>query len=223
MKAILAALPALLLIGAAPVNWAQTASTAPNGAIVLGNTKAKVRLVEYLSYTCEHCAHFVVDSSAPLKSGYVARGEVAVELRNAVRDQFDFAAALLARCGAPARTHGNSEAIFRAQPQWVERIRNFYIANAPRLSQLPINQQLVGTANGIGLTELMKARGYSVAQLNACLTSKRAQDQVLAMTKEAWEVRKISGTPSFLVNGVAISGTKWAIVEPSIKAALATN
>ncbi|MBK8631658.1 MAG: thioredoxin domain-containing protein [Sphingomonadales bacterium] len=223
MKTFAAAVSGLLLIGAAPVNWVQTASTGANGAVVMGNPQAKVRLVEYLSYTCTHCAHFVSDSAAPLKTGYVARGEVALELRNAVRDQFDFTAALLARCGAPARTHGNSEAIFKAQPQWMGRIEAFAKTNGPRLSKRPVNQQLVAVAQGIGLTGLMKARGYTVPQLNACLTSKPAQDQVLAMTKEAWNDRKINGTPSFLVNGIAISGTSWAIVEPSIKAALAAH
>jgi protein-disulfide isomerase len=41
------------------------------------------------------------------------------------------------------------------------------------------------------------------------------------MTEEAWEKRKIPGTPAFLINGVLqenVSG--WDALEPKIRAAL---
>lgn len=221
MKRFLLALPLLLLTGAAP-NWATTVTTAPNGAYVMGNPKAKVRLVEYLSFTCSHCAHFVGEASAPLKSGYIAKGNVALEMRNAVRDQFDMTASLLARCGGAARAFGNSEAIFAAQPQWMGRIETWAKANGERVSKLPVTAQLQAIASGVGLNAVMAKRGFTPAQLNACLASKPAQQAVVGMTKEAWQVRKINGTPAFLVNGVALDGPgHWDFVEPSIKAALA--
>ena len=106
----LAAAP--LLIGATPakqVNWTATVTQGTNGAFIMGNPKAKVRLVEYVSYTCSHCAHFVGESKVPLKRDYVAKGLVSVELRNAVLNQYDLAAALSARCGGSGRFFGNTE------------------------------------------------------------------------------------------------------------------
>jgi protein-disulfide isomerase len=217
----LLAVPALLLLAAAPVNWTARTSVTPTGAFVMGNPAAKVRLVEYLSFTCSHCAHYANEGSTPIKTKYVAKGKVAVELRHAVRDQYDFAASLLSRCGGPARAFGNAEALFRAQATWMGKIEGFVSANGEKMSKLPVNQQLVALANGVGLSQIMKTRGFTQPQINACLASKPAQDQVIAMTNEAWNTRKIAGTPTFLINGGPITqpGT-WAGVDQALTAAL---
>jgi protein-disulfide isomerase len=200
---------------------ATNVTQAPNGAFVLGNPAAKVRLVEYLSYTCGHCAHFVGESATPLKRGYVARGSVAVEVRNAVRDRYDFAAALLARCGGPSKFFGNTEAIMASQPQWLGKAGAFDQANAERMAKMPINESLKLMARGVGLDAIMKARGITAAQMDVCLTDKAAQNRIVGMTKEAWEIRKINGTPAFLINGKALAGAgHWEQVETALKAAL---
>jgi protein-disulfide isomerase len=217
---------ALLLLGATaakPVNWATTVTQMPSGAFVMGNPHAKVRLVEYISYSCSHCAAFVGESKVPLKRDYVATGLVAVELRNAVRDQFDLAAALLARCSGGLRFFGHTEALLASQPVWLGKASAFYAAKGAQLAKLAPSEGLKLTARGVGLDAVMKARGLTLAQMDACLTSKPAQTFVLGMTKEAFETRKITGTPAFLVNDTQLQGAgHWAIIEPAIKAALGT-
>lgn len=220
MKRVLAILSPLLLVAAAP-NWVATVRVQPsNGAFVMGNPAAKVKLVEYLSYTCSHCAEFVGEAKDPLKRGYVAKGAASVELRNAVRDRFDFAAALLARCGGAAKFFGNSEAIFAAQNTWLGKAGAVEAANAEKLAKQPIDDSLRLIARGVGLDAIMKARGFTPAQIDACLVDKAAQDRVLKMTNEAWNVRKIGGTPAFLINGTATSGVgHWNQLEPLLKKA----
>ncbi|MBA3897674.1 MAG: thioredoxin domain-containing protein [Sphingomonadaceae bacterium] len=213
-------LAALLSVAAAkPADWTRTVTQTPTGAYVLGNPHAKVRLVEYLSYTCPHCAHFAGESAAPLRKTYVARGAVAVELRNAVRDRLDFADALAARCGGAGRVFGDSEAIFAAQDALIAKAEAFEKAGSVPAEP---NAGLKAMARGSGLTALMAARGLSPARLDACLVSKPAQDQVLAMTKEAWDARKISGTPAFLINDT-LAGGGWAQIEPQLRAAVAAR
>jgi protein-disulfide isomerase len=213
----------IALIGAAPAapNWVGTVMQAPNGAYVMGNPKAKVRLIEYLSYTCSHCAHFAEESKMPLRRDYVAKGLVAVEFRNAVRDQFDMTAALLARCGGAARFFGNSDAILASQATWLAKAQSFIDTNGARLQKLAPNEGLKVVARGVGLDAVMKARGFTPAQMDACLLNKPNQDRIVAMTNEAWTVAKINGTPSFKVNGVPLNGAgHWDVVEPAIKIAL---
>lgn len=208
-----------LLVSAAP-NWVGAIRVQPNGAIVMGNPAAKVKLVEYLSYTCGHCAHFAGESKAPLRQTYIAKGLVSVELRNAVRDRFDFAAALLARCGGPSRFHGNSEVLFATQEAWLGKAQAFEAENSARMNSLSINESLKLIARGVGLDEIMKGRGFTPAQIDACLTSKADQDAVVGMANEAWNTRKIKGTPSFLINGTVVDGVgNWAGLEPRIKSA----
>ncbi len=222
MKPLLLALIAFATVGAAPVDWTRTVTRTPGGAYVMGNPKAKVRLVEYLSYSCPHCAHFAGESAVPIRSRYVARGVVAVEMRNAVRDRFDFAAALLARCGGPARFFGFSEALFAAQDALMGKAQAYEASN-PQPDTAPVSDVLTGVANGSGMVALLAAQGLSPAAAHACLTDKAAQDAVLAMTREAWEVRKIKFTPTFLVNGRDMGPNDWATLEPKLRAAVAAK
>jgi protein-disulfide isomerase len=214
------AMLALLTIGAAPVDWSKTVTRAPNGAYVMGNPKAKVRLIEYLSYSCPHCAHFTGEASAPLKAKFVSKGSVAVEFRNAVRDRYDFAAALLARCGGATKFFAQNEALFAGQDTLLQRA-SAHEAGSNLPEGTSINDVLADMAAGAGLTEFMAARGVPTAATNACLTNKAEQDAVLAMTKEAWQVRKIQGTPWFVINGQTIGATDWAGLEPKLRAAVA--
>lgn len=221
MRLLLAlfALLAPLTVSAAAPDWTKTVTRAPNGAYVLGNPKAKVRFVEYLSYSCPHCAHFTGESSAPIRSSYVSKGSVAVELRNAVRDRYDFTAALLARCGGPSRFFANSEALFGAQEALLTKATAFEARNTIP-EGTPANDALVAVAKGAGLTDFMVARGFTVGQVNACLIDKPAQAAVLALTKDAWEVRKIPGTPAFLINGQSVPLSTWAQVDAKLRDAV---
>ena len=217
-------LSAALSVAATAPNWTATVRTAPNGAFVMGNPAAKAKLVEYLSYTCSHCAEFSGESSLPIKRDYVAKGLVSVEFRNAVRDRLDFTAALLARCGGPAKFFGNSEMLMATQSVWLGKADAFGQANAAKMEKLPINDSLKLIARGLGLDAMMKARGIMPVQMDACLTDKVAQEKIAAMTNEAWGVRKIQGTPSFLINGNTVTAAgKWALIEPELKTALAAK
>jgi protein-disulfide isomerase len=224
MRKIALAFGALALVSAAAPNWVSSVRVQPNGAFVMGKPAAPVKLVEYLSYTCGHCAHYAGEASAPLKTNYIAKGLVTVELRNAVRDRYDFTAALLARCGGPARFFGNSDALFASQERWLVKAGAFEAENADRLTKLAMNESLKAIARGVGLDAVMKARGFTAAKIDACLSDAAAQKQVVAMTNEAWSIRKINGTPSFLINGAAYTGPgSWAGVENGLKSVLMVN
>lgn len=219
MMRLALALLALLTLGASPVDWTKTVTRAPTGAYVLGNPNAKVRLVEYLSYSCPHCAHFAAASAQPLRAKYIAKGSLAVEFRNAVRDRYDLAASILARCGGPARFHAQSAALFGAQDDLLTRAQAHEASNPPR-DDAPLGEVLTGMARGSGMVDLLAKDGLAPAAAQKCLTDKATQDVVLGMTKEAWEVRKISFTPAFFINNRDAGPNDWATLEPKLRAAL---
>lgn len=207
----------LLPVGAhaAPArDWSRSVSATPEGAYVIGNPAAKTRLVEYVSYTCPHCAHFVAEATGPLKSGWVSKGSLAIEVRNLVRDRYDLAAALLARCGGPARFPGNHEAIFAAFPRWIEKVQAYEAAP----STLPVDAgpdaALVDIADKTGLLALLRKRGITPAQARACIANGKARDAVMAMRKRALEQDGITGTPGFLVDNKRVDAHDWAALRP---------
>lgn len=215
----------VLMLGAAlPVsaqNYATMVTTTPAGAYVLGNPKAKVRLVEYLSYSCSHCAHFTGEAAVPLKRDYVAKGLVALELRNLVRDPFDLAAALIARCGGPSRVFGLTEALMDRQPVWMADGQVLIAKQGEALQKMQLIPQLQLIAKESGLIALAQTKGVTPAQSNACLAAPLMHKTVIAMTKDAVEVRKINSTPTFLINNKpGPSSSEWADMDTALRTAL---
>lgn len=208
----LLAVPAAL-VAAPAANWVSRVVLSPIGGHLMGNPAAPTKLVEYVSYTCSHCAHFVGEASAPLKTGYVKGGKVSVEIRNAVRDKYDLTAALLARCGGPARFMGNHEALFANQTAWMDQIQA-YDGSADKPTDQTAAMREIGQKTG--LYALMAKRGFTNAQLDACIANPASMKQVLAMTDEAWNKAKIGGTPGFVVNGTKVEGSTWAILQAAL-------
>ncbi|WP_447727907.1 DsbA family protein [Sphingomonas koreensis] len=198
-------------------DWRTHVVQTTSGATLTGNPAAKVKLVEYLSYTCSHCAHFVAASKVPLHDDLVRRGQVRVEFRHAVRDPLDMAAALLARCTGPRGFGGATQAIFAAQEAWFEQGKTWWQANAASIQSQPQLAQLKAAANGSGLSALMQKRGMTPATIDRCFAAPGDLDKLTAMTKTAWET--IKGTPSFTVNGKAVAGSDWAALQPELRAA----
>lgn len=215
LKWMAAGLGALGLAAAAPaVDWTKKVTETPAGAFVLGNPAAKTRLVEYVSYTCPHCAHFTDEASAPLRK-YVASGGTAIEIRHAVRDAVDLTATLLARCTGPAHFFAAHDKLFATQETWFEAAGKYIEANHDALEKLTHPQQMQMVAKGAGLGPIV---GLSDAQVNECLANAAAEKPVLAMTDEAWMTRKIPGTPYFMINGAGVDNTSsWAALEPHLK------
>ena len=78
-------------------SWADMVLKTPEGGYRMGNPAAPIKLVEYGSLTCPHCAEVAEKGSAELRDQYVASGRVSFEFRNFVRDPVDLAAAMLTR------------------------------------------------------------------------------------------------------------------------------
>jgi protein-disulfide isomerase len=200
-----------LLVGAAAIDWAARVSETPSGTFVRGNPDAPVKLVEYASYTCDHCARFSADAAVPLTEK-VARGGVSVEFRHAVRDPLDLAAALLARCAGPRRFFAASDAIFAAQDDLLAKARAM-----PAPAGDDVRQVVTAYARGTGLLPIVARHGVTAARAEQCLADPAAYDRLRAMAEEAWQTRRIPGTPHFLVNGTPVRENVWAALAPRLE------
>lgn len=215
-----AALTLLAATPAKPAAWSSTVTTSPIGSFVVGNPAAKVRLVEYFSYTCSHCADFAKASSLPLKTGYIDRGLILVEYRNLVRDPVDMTAALLARCGGPKAFAGNHQAIFAAFPAFIAKVTKATDAQKTSWFEGSTGARARKIAADTGLAALMRARGYTQAQLDAALDSEVAQAELTGMTNIALGADRVQGTPSFFINGRGAEVTVWPALKSKLDLAL---
>ncbi|KQT31806.1 hypothetical protein ASG29_07815 [Sphingomonas sp. Leaf412] len=214
----LALLAALLLAApltaATPRPWTAVATPVTTGSYLIGNPKARVKLVEYVSYTCSHCAHFATDSSAALKA-MVRSGSLSVEVRNQIHDRVDLAAATLARCAGPAAFPKLHDALFAQQTDWLQRAMYWDQANAARLALYPELAKLRALADGAGLTGIARAAGVGDNAIDACF----AKDNFAARAMTVSNATKVRGTPAFEINGRLVENVDWAKLQPMLVAA----
>ncbi len=229
MRPIASALLALLIlspgVAAAPRraparDWRRVVAVAPNGAYVMGNPAARAKVIEYSSMTCPHCADAAAEMLPALEAGYVRSGAASLEVRTAVRDRYDLAATLLARCEGPRGYFATATLLFAHQQDWIRQAGDWERADGnAALAGKPVGDALAAIAEGAGLTKLVAGRGRTPAATRACLTDPAAPKVVTAMADEAWQQRQITGTPAFFVNGAAVDAHDWATLEPAVRAA----
>ena len=210
---------------AAPNNgdWSTIVAKTPEGGFVMGNPDAKVKLVEFGSLTCPHCAEFEERGGKALIDNYVKKGLVSWEFRNFVRDPFDMTATLLARCGGEASFFGLTRNLFVDQKDWVGKIQAADPAKVQALQSMPPAQQFSTIADLGGLKQYASMRGVPRAKGEQCLANEAEINQLVQMNTDATTTYNIPGTPTFLINDEVVEQTAtWELLEPKIKEALAS-
>jgi protein-disulfide isomerase len=202
-------------------DWNRVVAQTPAGTHVLGNPAAKIRLTEYISYTCPHCAEFEREAEATLRLGFVATGEGSVEVRHFVRDPVDMTVALLTNCGPPAKFFANHTAFLRSQPKWIATLASSGPSRRARWTTGAFAARTRAIAQDFGFHAIMRGRGYTPAQVDKCLANQVLAERLAAATDEAQETLRIPGTPSFAIDGVVLAGTHdWATLKPQLEARL---
>jgi protein-disulfide isomerase len=209
---------------AAPNNgdWSTIVSKTAAGGYLMGNPEAKVKLVEFASMTCPHCAEFEEAGMKPLVDNYVKKGLVSLEFRNFVRDPFDMTATLVARCGGEASFFGLTRSLFADQQGWVGKIQAADPAQMQALQGMQPAQQFSTIADIGGLKQFASMRGVPRAKLDQCLGNEAEINQLVQMNSDAVSSYNVPGTPSFLINNELVEGNTWPLLEPKIKEALAS-
>ncbi|HWJ70972.1 MAG TPA: thioredoxin domain-containing protein [Sphingobium sp.] len=222
LLACLAAFTLFTLATAAPAqsgrDWSKTITLGDNGAFILGNPAARTKLVEYLSYTCPHCAHFAAEATPSLKADWIRQGTLSLELRNFVRDPFDLTAAILARCGGAAHFLANHEALFANHDAWIKQADIYARAQEgqPKREQA---EQVADIADKTGLIALLAKHGVTPAAQRKCLADKAMLSQVLNLTASAWDTKEFSGTPFFILDGKPLADVHdWARLKALLPA-----
>ena len=216
-------------IGPAPVpakvtDWSRVTSESAAGGFVMGNPKARVKLVEFGSLTCSHCRAFDEAGVPPLIATYVKSGKVSWEFRSFLLNGYDIPATLTARCAGPGGFFPMMRALYASQPEWVAKMQAIPGDRMTAIQAMKPEQQFVAIGQAAGFPQFAAARGVAAPRINACLADKAQADRIVAMTGDAANRLKVKGTPTFMVNGAMVdySGgpSPWAVVSARLDAAL---
>lgn len=205
---------------AAKGNWT-TMVTETDGGHLLGNPDAKTKLVEFMSYTCSHCAHFAQEGDGAIKLVYVPTGRMSFEIRHLVRDPVDLTAAMLTHCGDAKKFPLNHQAFMSKHAGWMEKARNTTQAQRSRWQFGTLGARLQAIASDLDFYEIMESRGYGRAEVDKCLTDEVKANQIAEASRADVTTYQLRGTPSFVLDGQLLDGThSWADLRPKLDDAL---
>jgi len=169
--------------------------------MVLGSADATVKITEYASFTCPHCADFHATAWPKLKADYVDTGKVQFTYREVYFDRFGLWASMMARCGGEMRFFGIAEMIYDKQRDWTASGDPATIAQ--------------------DLRKLGKTAGLTDDMLDACMNDAETAQNLVAWFEANAKADDISSTPSFIINGTKYSNMSYADMSKIIDDAIA--
>jgi protein-disulfide isomerase len=166
--------------------------------LVMGDASG-VPVVEYGSLTCPHCATFDREVFPELKKDYIDTGKVRFIFREFSRNPLDVAAFVLARCIGDDKAFAAIELLFNQQDKWA-------------FVDKPLEP----------LIAAMRPAGLTHDQAMACLKDQPKADAIMAIGKRAADEIKMTGTPTFVIDGKVYGGELSidqlkAILDPLVK------
>ena len=201
-------------------NWGSMLAETDGGHL-FGNPDADRKLIEFMSYTCSHCATFARNGEGAIKVAYVPSGRISYEIRHLIRDPVDLSAALLTHCGDASKFGGNHEAIMYRYDEWIEKARKTTQAQRSRWQFGSLSARFQAIASDLDFYDIMKTRGYERAEIDQCLTDEAKASALADRSAADAERYGITGTPSFVLDGELLEGTHdWSALEPQLADAL---
>lgn len=192
-------------------NWADKVVETPEYGFLRGNPNAKVKVVEFASFTCPHCREFYVESEDALTRDYISTGRISYEFRPFALNLQDMIATNLATCEGSGRFYAWTNALFRKQESWIKPYMELKQPDIDRISGLSSDKQLLALAEAGKFQDFARGQGMPKAKFDSCISNEKRSDQMTNSQQKAIDTYKITGTPTFIVNGEKLEGvTTWA-------------
>ena len=154
----------------------------------LGNPDSKVTVIEYASVGCPVCGRWDTDVFPAFKAKYIDTGKIHYVFREMLvggSEEVNLGASgfLLARCAGKDKYFAVTDAIFHVQPDIYG-------------GKVDAHTALLNVAKSVGLSE---------DQFNACINSDAALTALNQRAQDHAVNDHIDSTPTFVVNGVALT------------------
>jgi len=197
--------------------WSDVVSEMPEDGMRMGNPDAPIKLVEYGSLSCPHCAKLANDGMPTLISKYIDSGRVSYEFHSyAIHGIIDLPLTVLVRCASKDAFFPLVEQLYATQDQWIKRAEQGN-DQAQAASSLPPGKRYVALAKAFGLIDWFAARGLPEDQAEKCLSDASAVQKVADDTQKWFKEDGIDSTPTIYMNGNKTNIFEWAELEPALQ------
>ena len=213
--------PLAKLAAPAGQKWEDMVQPTASGGMLLGNPAAPIKLIEYGSLSCPHCAQFARDSFQPLNTDFISTGRVSFEFRSFAIHPQDVPLTMLVRCAPKEKFFPLVEQVYI----------NFDAMNAPlgdpavqakaqAATSLPATQRLSALSDALGFTSFFAARGITTDQAHACLND-TAKATAISTDAKKYSEAGIDQTPTFVINGAQLPAdqSEWTKIAAALRTA----
>lgn len=151
----------------------------------LGNANAKITVVEYASASCIHCGRWNNEVFPAFKAKYIDTGRVHYVYREFLTEPVQVASAsfLMARCAGKDKYFSVLDSVYHSQEEMFT----------------------TGDYRGV-LLRIAQSAGMDEAQFTSCVTDEKALKALNARVEKYQADAKITGTPTFVINGKKAGG-----------------
>ena len=190
-RRLLMAAAAATLVALGACSGASSAGSA-EGDMTLGDPNAPVKMTEYASLSCVHCATFNNEVFPELKAKYIDTGKVHYTFKEFLTPPAEVAAAgfLLARCAGEDKYFNVIDSIFHTQ------------------QQMFTSGDVRGTLLRIG-----QSAGLSEEEFQACISDEEGLRALNARIDKTQREARITATPTFAINGKVVKEGEMSIEE----------
>lgn len=193
--------------------WQSVTERTERGHLI-GNPKAESRMIEFISYTCPHCASFTDEGEPGLELVLVGPGKMSLEVRSVMRNPLDLAVTMLVGCGEVAGFKDRHRLLMNSQKQWLTKAQQSP-ASQKQIWARGDSAARINMASALGLIDMLAKAGQSRSALTACLLDDKAALALIENTAADRAEFRFPGTPSFVLDGELLKEVHdWKALYP---------
>ena len=148
-----------------------------------GDENAKVKIVEFASLTCGHCAKFHNEVMPILKEKYIEKGLIHFTYKDFPLDKFALKASMIARCAGNEKFFKFLDVFYKKQKDWTRTKDPFK-----------------------SLLKIAKFGGLKDEELKVCIGNKSIEDGILKQRLNSSKKYDIKAKPTLYLNGEKYNG-----------------
>ena len=180
----------------------------------IGNPEAGGSLIEFISYTCSHCADFARQGEGAMDLVLLSPGIANLEIRPVIRNGLDLTISLLVQCGGTEGFKERHRMFLFAQASWLEKART-----APQAQQAiwarGDRASRINAATALDFDDMLADKGISRTDINTCLADDQAALALIRSGNADREEFAVPGTPAFALDGKLLDGVhSWQQLYP---------
>ena len=148
-----------------------------------GNEDAKIKMLEFASLTCGHCAKFHNEVMLIIKENYIEKGLIHFTYKDFPLDKYALKATIIARCSGNKNFFNFLDVFYKKQKDWTR-------------TQDPFKS----------LLKIAKFGGLKDEELKVCVGNKSIEDGILKDRLKSSKDYDITATPTIYLNGEKYKG-----------------